>query len=163
MFFCFSCLRSIGNSLIKRKQELRKAETERDQAKELLLQELSEELETARKMQMSLMPACSPDIKDYDVSGRCRPATEVGGDFYQYFNLSNNRFAVVMADVTGHGMEAAIPNALFSGILHSQMELDVRGEKLFQNLNKSLCRNLDKRKFVCFSFVEVDILTGKVN
>ena len=151
-----------ANSLIKRKQELRKAEKERDQANELLLQELSEELETARKMQMSLMPVCSPEIKGYDVSGRCRPATEVGGDFYQYFNLSNNSFAVVMADVTGHGMEAAIPNALFSGILDSQMELDVRGKKLFQNLNKSLCRNLDKRKFVCFSFVEVDILTGKV-
>jgi len=162
LFFAVVALGVSGNSLVKRKQELRKAETERDQAKELLLQELSEELETARKMQMSLMPACSPDIKGYDVSGRCRPATEVGGDFYQYFNLSNNRFAVVMADVTGHGMEAAIPNALFSGILDSQMELDVRGEKLFQNLNKSLCRNLDKRKFVCFSFVEVDILTGKV-
>ena len=61
-----------------------------------------------------------------------------------------------MADVTGHGMQAAIPNVLFSGMLGNQMESEVDPETLMDNLNRSLTRSLEPRTFVCFSLGELD-------
>ena len=117
---------------------------------------LEKELETAQSMQMGLMPTNSPDVEGFDISGFCRPATHVGGDFFQYFPLPDGRVALALADVTGHGMEAAIPTVLFSGILDSQMEDATAPEELFSRLNRSLYRTLDRRTFVCFSMGELD-------
>ena len=114
------------------------------------------ELETAHNMQMGLMPKGSPDLNGFRISGFCRPATEVGGDFFQYYPTENGRLSIAMADVTGHGMEAAIPTVLFSGILDNQMESAVAPEDLFGRLNRSLCRNLDARTFVCCTFGEIN-------
>ena len=135
-----------------------KRRRERDQAREQLVQELEEELQTAHEMQMGLMPASSPQIEDFDIAGRCIPANHVGGDFFQYFQR-HNQWAMAMADVTGHAMEAAIPAVMFNGILESQLELDGSIEDLFGRLNHSLHRTLDSRTFVCFVMGQFDPTT----
>jgi sigma-B regulation protein RsbU (phosphoserine phosphatase) len=117
---------------------------------------LENELDTARNMQMQLMPTTSPQIDGFDIAGICRPATHVGGDFFQYFPLPDGRWVLAMADVSGHGMQAAIPTVLFSGILHSQMESATTLEALFNRLNRSLCRTLNRRTFVCVTMGELD-------
>ena len=137
---------------VKRRQDQRRAER-------ALMQELEEELQTAHDMQMGLMPAESPRISGFDISGRCIPANHVGGDFFQYFPISDNRLAISLADVTGHAMEAAVPVMMFSGILDNQMEAGDSLEDLFAKLNRSLHRNLNSRTFVCFTMVELDTST----
>ena len=117
---------------------------------------LERELETAHDMQMQLMPTAHPEIPGFDIAGICRPATHVGGDFFQYFPLPGGRLALALADVTGHGMEAAIPTVLFSGMLDNQMEETTSPEALFSRLNRSLFRNLNRRTFVCFTMGELD-------
>ena len=117
---------------------------------------LQAELETASQMQMRLMPTDNPSIAGFNIAGRCRPATHVGGDFFQYYPKDQGRLSIAMADVTGHGMQAAIPNVLFSGMLENQMELEVAPEDLVGNLNRSLTRSLEPRTFVCFSLGELD-------
>ena len=129
---------------------------ERDRAREELVQELEEELQTAHDMQMGLMPKGAPEISGFDVAGRCIPANHVGGDFFQYFQ-QNGTLAICMADVTGHAMEAAIPVVMFSGILENQMEAGEDLETLFARLNHSLHRILDSRTFVCFAMTRLDI------
>ena len=137
---------------VKRRQDQRRAER-------ALMQELEEELQTAHDMQMGLMPAESPRISGFDISGRCIPANHVGGDFFQYFPISDNRLAISLADVTGHAMEAAVPVMMFSGILDNQMEAGDSLEDLFAKLNRSLHRNLNSRTFVCFAMGELDAST----
>ena len=117
---------------------------------------LQAELETASQMQMRLMPTNNPAVPGFNVAGRCRPATHVGGDFFQYYPRGQGRLSIAMADVTGHGMQAAIPNVLFSGMLENQMESEVDPETLMDNLNRSLTRSLESRTFVCFSLGELD-------
>ena len=117
---------------------------------------LQAELEKASQMQMRLMPTCNPAVPGFNVAGRCRPATHVGGDFFQYYPRGQGRLSIAMADVTGHGMQAAIPNVLFSGMLENQMESEVDPETLMDNLNRSLTRSLEPRTFVCFSLGELD-------
>jgi hypothetical protein len=131
------------------------------QAERALMQELEEELQTAHDLQMGLMPKDSPQIEGFDVAGRCLPANHVGGDLFQYFPQDGN-LAICMADVTGHGMEAAVPVMMFSGILDTQMEVGDTLEELFGKLNRSLCRNLaDSRTYVCFSMGELYTATIK--
>lgn len=121
-------------------------------------EELEKELETARQMQMALMPDYSPKIQGLHIAGRCTPTSEVGGDYFQFF-LRDGKLTFCVADVTGHAMKAAIPVVMFSGILESLMELNSSVEEVFGRLNRSLHRVLDGRTFVCFTLGELDLDT----
>ncbi len=114
------------------------------------------ELQTAHNMQMGLMPAEAPQIPGYDIAGRCLPASHVGGDFFQYFQR-NGTLSVCLADVTGHGMEAAVPVMMFSGVLRSQMADEQPVVTLFSRLNQILHATLDKRTFVCLALGELTL------
>ena len=126
-----------------------------------LREEAERELQTAHDMQMGLMPKDSPNIQGFDISGRCLPANHVGGDFFQYFPISDNRLAISLADVTGHAMEAAVPVMMFSGVLESEIKHGENLVDLFSSLNQTLHKTLDKRTFVCFAMGELDTETKK--
>ena len=125
------------------------------QAERALLQELEDELQTAHDLQMNLMPTGSPHLDGFDMAGCCISANHVGGDFFQYHPLLDGKLALSLADVTGHGMEAAIPVVMFSGILRSQMELGDPLDRRFGRLNRTLYDSLDGRTFVCFLMGEL--------
>ena|GEM_PF-1681497 len=131
-----------------------------EEAQQQLIDELEEELQTAREKQMALMPKGAPKAEGVHLAGRCVPANHVGGDFFQYFPREGGGFSVCMADVTGHAMEAAIPVVMFDGVLESQMAMGVGLEELFERLNDLLCTKLDERTFVCFAMGEFDTERG---
>ena len=140
---------------LKRRRERDLARAESEKAREQIVREMEEELQTAHDMQMSLMPTESPQVAGIDVAGQCLPANHVGGDLFQYFSREG-KFSISVADVTGHAMEAAIPVVMFSGILDTQMETAKPLEDLFSSLNRSLGRSLGKRTYVCFCMAEID-------
>ena len=117
---------------------------------------LEQELQTAHDMQMRLMPQENPQLDGYEVVGRCRPATAVGGDFFQYFNVEDKKWIFTLADVTGHGMQAAVPTMVFSGLLDTEISYSAEPETLMPKLNHRLCRVLEPRTFVCLSLGELD-------
>ena len=169
VLLCGAIIRSLLKRVERRSADLARANGEIEERNRQLEaaqkivrahnEKLEAELATASSMQMKLMPDESPTLKGFSISGLCRPATEVGGDFFQYYPRPDGRLSVAMADVTGHGMEAAIPTVLFSGMLDNQMENSFPPEDLFGRLNRSLVRNLDRRTFVCFSLGELDPAT----
>ena len=117
-----------------------------------------QELHTANTLQMSLMPTKAPQLTGIVVAGQCLPATEVGGDIFQYYNR-NDKFTVALGDVTGHGMQAAVPVMTFSGILDTEMKYGHSLEDLFANLNATLYASLERRTYVCFAMGEIDLST----
>ena len=131
---------------------------ERDQAREQLVRELENELQTAHELQMGLMSAEPPQLKGLDIAGLCSPATHVGGDFFQYYS-QEGKLSICMADVTGHAMEAAVPVMMFSGVLESEMKQGKSLVDLFASLTQTLHKRLDKRTFVCFAMGSLDIDT----
>ena len=121
------------------------------------VQELEEEeLQTARQLQMSLMPTATPDIEGLDVAGRCEMANHVGGEFFQYFE-QDGKLAICLADVTGHAMEAAGMVMMFSGVLATEMRSGDSLERLFGNLNRTLHHMPDRRTFVCCCMGALDL------
>jgi len=136
---------------LRKRRDLRRAER-------TMMQEMEDELRTAHDLQMGLMPSSHPDVPGYDVAGRCIPANHVGGDFFQYFE-EGGELSIVMADVTGHAMDAAVPVMMFSGVLDHQMESSGSVEEHIRRLNASMHRALVRRTFVCFTMGELDPAT----
>ena len=126
------------------------------QAERALMQDLEDELQVARQLQMSLMPTESPAISGLDIAGRCETVNHVGGDFFQYFE-QEGKLSIGLADVTGHAMEAAVPVMMFSGVLSSEMAYGHSLEALFAKLNRTMHDRLDRRTFVCFALGEFDM------
>ena len=165
MAFSIFLVAKLTRRVQERSQLLERANADLQEANQVVRQHnvlLEKELDTAHDMQMQLMPTAHPRIEGFDIAGICRPATHVGGDFFQYFPLPDGRLVLAMADVTGHGMEAAIPTVLFSGILDNQMESASSPDELFSRLNRSLYRTLNRRTFVCFAMGELDPARGRV-
>jgi len=68
----------------------------------------TKELNEARELQLSLLPQCITSLKNYDFCFDMRPATEVGGDYYDYNISANNELSIVIGDATDHGMKAGM-------------------------------------------------------
>ena len=120
-----------------------------------LIVELEQELETAHALQMGLMPDASPRVEGFDIAGMCRPATHVGGDFFQFYER-DGMLTFCLADVTGHAMEAAIPMVQFASVLEVELERGISLKGLFDRLNTSMHRALTGHTFVCFAMAQLD-------
>ncbi len=91
-----------------------------DYIRELAQRErLNRELELAREVQLSFLPARTPDVRGLDLASVCLPAYEVGGDYFDFFRMNDGRLGVVVGDVSGKGMQAAFYMTLMKGILQS--------------------------------------------
>src|SRR6185295_429311 len=74
---------------------------------------MREEIEYARKIQLSMLPQRAPELDWIDLAAASLPATEVGGDYYDYFHLADARLVLVLGDVSGHGLASGL---LLSGV-----------------------------------------------
>lgn len=126
---------------------------------------LRSELESAREMQMHLMPVRAPSLPGLDIAGLCDPAREVGGDFYDYFQASDqpSRLAVAVADVSGKGMKAAMTAVMANGMLHALSAGNYAPDALLQMVNTPLHHKSDKRMFTTLFFGVMDIHNKRFN
>ncbi len=121
---------------------------------------ISAELTRAGEVQQLLLPAQPPHVAGYDIAGRCIPAAEVGGDFYDWCVHDDGRLEVTLADVMGKG----IPSALVAASVRSMM----RGAARYNNLPEAVNRaahalegDLDRtEKFVTLFIAHLDPSTG---
>ena len=120
---------------------------------------LQKDLQTARDLQMGLLPGAPPRLEGHSSAGRCLPAAQVGGGSFQYYQRPGH-LSVALADVAGHGMEAAIPAVMFSGILDSHMHMGQDLAALLGRLNEILCERLTGHTHVTMALVELELATG---
>jgi len=109
---------------------------------------LEKELDVARDVQNKILPQKIPKFENLEISALFTPAFEVGGDYYDFFNIDKTKLGVVIADVSGKGIEAAFIMAEIKGIFStlSKMELSTRG--LLVKVNQVLKDSIDKKNFV---------------
>ena len=113
-------------------------------------QKISAELGVARKIQASMLPCIFPpfpDRNEFDIYASMLPAKEVGGDFYDFYFVDKNNLAVVIADVSGKG----IPAALFMVItktLIKNCSFCKNPKAVLESVNQKLCENNDTDMFV---------------
>jgi serine phosphatase RsbU (regulator of sigma subunit) len=112
---------------------------------------IEQELQVARQIQQELLPETIPKLEDWQIATYYGPAREVGGDFYDFFELSSGRLGLVVGDATGHGMPAALVMATTRGMLRAVVQsLESPGEVLAR-VNDALAADIPPSTFVtCF-------------
>ena len=117
---------------------------------------MQKELEIARNVQMGLLPKSKPVIDGFDISGKCLPAKEVGGDYYDFVTLSPTKLGIAIGDVSGKGVPAAIYMTLTKGILQSHADETISPRLVLNKVNKLLYRNIEKNSFVSMFYAVLD-------
>ena len=121
---------------------------------------LRQELGVAARMQESILPTSFPEDSRYEIHAWMTPAKEVGGDFYDFFKLEDGRIGIVMADVSGKG----VPAALFMMVSRTLMKGTAIGEndpaKCLQEVNQLLVESNEESMFVTVFYGSFDPATG---
>ena len=123
---------------------------------EALKQAMERELEFARVRQMSLVPSAALSCGPWEVHGRVVPASQVGGDYYDFFPLDERRFAITIADVSGKGMPAAILMANVQGLLRAFCDGEREITEIIRQVNRGVSRAASDGKFITLFYGEVD-------
>lgn len=105
-----------------RDEHIARLESELEERERAEMERIYSELEDARQIQQSLLPEEPPQMEGFEISGTSIPAREVSGDFYNYLSLGNN-IGLVIADVTGKSVKAAMVAAMTSGMLNTAVEV----------------------------------------
>lgn len=117
---------------------------------------MKHELELARKIQLAQLPSKVPDVDGLDISGICIPAMDVGGDFYDYLNGSNDSITIVIGDVSGKGTSAALYMSKVQGIIRTLYEFDLAPRQLLIRTNQLIHAYLEKNTFVTASVANIN-------
>ena len=122
--------------------------------------DLKGDLEIARQIQFGLVPSTPFQQGTIVIHCSMRPANTVGGDYYDIIDLGGDRIGVVIADVAGKGMPAALLMALLQGSLHTLVTAGLRGTELVSKLNAYLCKSIPASSLVTLFYGELDTSTG---
>ena len=118
---------------------------------------LEEELRIARDIQMSLLPSGPVSFPGLAVTAMCRPAREVGGDYYDFMPLGEHRLGVLVADVSGKGTSAAFYMAELKGLILSLSQIYQSPKQLLVEVNRILSAHLDNRTFITMIYAVLDL------
>jgi serine phosphatase RsbU (regulator of sigma subunit) len=133
-------------SQVEKRRFLQVWRTEYGRSRERL--RMREEIEYARKIQLSMLPQLPPDIGWVELAAASLPATEVGGDYYDYFRLSATQLVLVIGDVSGHGLASGL---LLSGVRSCLylLERDLASPvPVLDRLNEMVRKTTDRRTYV---------------
>jgi phosphoserine phosphatase RsbU/P len=117
-----------------------------------------DELEVAREIQMNMMPKNPPENKFFEISCYMETAREVGGDYYDFINSVNgeDKLFVIIGDVSGKGMSAALHMVQVQSILHNIVKDNSSPKEILSALNTNLKRVLRKGSFLTLSIAELN-------
>lgn len=122
-------------------------------------EKLHQAMEIAQNIQRSMLPDCVPDSFEYDLVGWNKTCDETGGDYYDFFELPNNRLAITVGDVTGHGIGAALLMATARAFLKALAMKADSVTNLINELNFLLEKDMDDDKFMTLFYGEFDAKT----
>lgn len=122
---------------------------------------MKKELDYAREIQLSMLPESHKSIGDLQIAATSIPASEVGGDYYDYFNISDDLTGIFVCDVSGHGVASALLLSGLRSCMHLILEDTSNPKEVFIKLNKMIRRTQNRKMFVTAVFAVVDTKNNK--
>lgn len=119
------------------------------------------ELDLARRIQADMLPSEFPDRKDFDIYASMTPAKEVGGDFYDFFLIDDDHLALVIADVSGKGIPAALFMMMSMIMLKNLALTGMRPKDVLESVNNQICGNHEEM-FVTVWMGILDLKSGVI-
>ncbi len=115
-----------------------------------------EELKIAQRVQKALLPLKLDHPDSFEISAYSNTADEVGGDYYDTYQVDPNRFVVIMGDVSGKGTSAAFHMAQMKGVFQSLIQLGLQPAEFMKKANAALSKCLERNHFITASIFEID-------
>lgn len=122
---------------------------------------MKKELNYAREIQLSMLPESTKTIGDLNIAGTSLPANEVGGDYYDYFKISDGKTGIFICDVSGHGVASALLLSGLRSCMHLILEDTSNPKEVFVKLNKMIRRTQNRKMFVTAVFAVIDSVQNK--
>ena len=123
---------------------------------------VSEELKTARRIQSSILPSRTPAIHGLTIATCYIPMTEVAGDFYDFIEVDDRHLGVLVADVSGHGVPAALIASMVKVAFQAQTEHASDPAKVLTGMKQTLSEQLGEQ-FVTAAYVYLDMVAGEMS
>jgi sigma-B regulation protein RsbU (phosphoserine phosphatase) len=139
------------------REQIEKGRRKRDS-----LRKENEEIEDARAVGQALLPRSIPEFPGLGIATTTQPVRTLSGDYFDVLSLGENKLAIVIADVTGKGVPAALLMSNVQASVRALAEESLQPGELTRKLNRSVCRNTTSGKFVSFCYCAVDMGARKV-
>jgi sigma-B regulation protein RsbU (phosphoserine phosphatase) len=146
--------------------EIEAREHERQQKELALLKNarVMRDMEIAQQIQMSLLPAVPPELTGTEISGHCISAAHVGGDYYDFFRRDDHTIDMLIADVSGHSVGAALIMAEVRTLLRAQVNSSYNASSILQSLNAQLYEDLTRAElFITMFYAKYSSATGRLS
>ena len=118
---------------------------------------MKKELDYARQIQLSMLPENNATICDLEIAGISNPASEVGGDYFDYFHISENKVGVFICDVSGHGVASGLMLAGLRSGMHLILEDTSEPTIVIEKLNRMVRKTQSRKMFVTAIFAVIDL------
>ncbi len=135
------------NTLITLKEAVR-------ESKRLL--SIEQEIDVARRIQRSAIPVKAPELPGFSIAARYIPMEKIGGDFYDFHILDDKRIGVIVTDVSGHGVPAALIASMVKIVFYMQKHLSSRPDTFLEEMNRILSGNIEKQ-FLTAAYTYFDL------
>lgn len=120
------------------------------------------ELQTAKGVKDKLLPKNTYFKNNFEFFAHATSPDQVGGDYYDYFKISENKYAVIIADVSGKGTSAAFNMAQMKGIFQSLVQLDLSPDLFMKYANDAVSNCLERSSFITASYFLIDTHVKKI-
>jgi phosphoserine phosphatase RsbU/P len=130
-----------------------------------LKERMEGELKIAHDIQMSILPKMFPPFPDrteFDIYAMIQPAKEVGGDFYDFFQIDDEHLCFVIADVSGKGIPASLFMAVTKTLIKAKAAVGLTADRIVSRVNEELCVGNDTNMFVTIFCAILDVHTGEI-
>ena len=152
--------KDLENRVAERTEQLKSAMA-RQQEEAQERQRLEQELHIARLIQQTLLPKSLPGLPGYEVAAYYQPARQVGGDFYDFLRLPDGQLGLIVGDVSGKGVPAALVMAITRTMLQAAYRLGSPGE-ILEQVNNTLYRDIPPNMYVTCLAALLDSKTGQL-
>lgn len=119
-----------------------------------------QELATARRIQQAMLPSEAPESRTLNIDFYAQSASEVGGDYFDFLPLDDHQMAIVIGDVTGHGVPAALLMAMVRSCLHTQVLSNHQIADVMRVANSTVFKGSYERRLMTFFYSILDTQTG---
>lgn len=122
---------------------------------------MKKELNYAREIQLSMLPESDKKIGDIEISATSIPASEVGGDYFDYFKITENEIGFFICDVSGHGVASGLMLAGLRSSMHLILEDNSNPKVVIEKLNRMIRKTQNRKMFVTAIFAIIDTQKNK--
>jgi len=126
-------------------------------------EKMEKELDLAAKIQEDFLPKQSPKLKNYEIAGSNVPCYQVGGDYYDFIPIDDDRLGIVIADVSGKGVGASLLMASLRAALQSELYPEYKIQEMARKLNDFVHRSSSPNSFITFFFCELNKKNGELS